>query len=258
MSTSDVTQEYTDRDKSLIAQLDAAETLPAASRLRASSLKLLRLPVAGAVVDVGCGAGRAAGELAQRGHRVVGVDVNDRMITAARRRWPDVEFQLGDATALPLATNSMDGYRADKVFHEIAEPAAALVEARRVLAPGGRIVLLGQDWDALVIDSDDPNFTRSIVAARADTITNPRSARRYRNLLLNNGFVDVTIEVHTAIFTDATMLPMLVGLAQSAHATAAVTRGEADSWIAEQTWRADRDCLFLAVPMFLAAATNPV
>ncbi|WP_433762573.1 hypothetical protein [Nocardia sp. CA-135398] len=53
--------------------------------------------------------------------------------------------------------------------------------------PGGRIVLAGQDWDAFVIDSDTPDLTRTIVAARADTITNPRAARRYRNLLLDAG-----------------------------------------------------------------------
>ncbi|WP_318783837.1 methyltransferase domain-containing protein [Streptomyces spectabilis] len=53
------------------------------------------------------------------------------------------------------------------MFHELADPARALAEVRRVLVPGGRIVLVGQDWDALVIDSDDPDLTHTVVRARA-------------------------------------------------------------------------------------------
>jgi Methyltransferase domain len=172
--------------------LDATEALPGAAALRAESYDLLGLPAATTVVDVGCGTGRVAGELAQRGVWAVGVDVSEHMITVARERWPGAEFGCASATALPLANASVHGYRADKVFHEIDDPAAALAEARRVLAPGGRTVLLGQDWDAFVIDSDLPGLTRTIVAARAHTITTPRIARRYRNLLLDNGFTEVT------------------------------------------------------------------
>lgn len=123
-------------EPSLIRLLDASETLPSAGALRATSYDLLRLSAGAAVVDVGCGTGRAAAELSQRGMRVVGVDLSEQMLAAARDRWPGNDFRCADATALPLQDFSMDGYRADKVFHELAEPAAALTEARRVLAPG--------------------------------------------------------------------------------------------------------------------------
>ncbi len=69
----------------------------------------------------------------------------------------------------------MDGYRADKVFHELADPRAALNEAWRVLASGGRVVLVGQDWESFIIDSDDPDLTRTIVTARASAVVSPAS-----------------------------------------------------------------------------------
>jgi SAM-dependent methyltransferase len=195
--------------------------------------------------------------MAERGARAVGVDLSEPMIAAARGRWPRADFRIAKACDLPLPKASVDAYRADKVFHELAEPARALAEARRVLTHGGRIVLSGQDWDTVVVDSDDPALTRTIVHARADLIASPRAARRYRNLLLDAGFDDVTVEVHTEVFTGPAMLPLLAGLAEGACSTGAVAREQADDWIAEQCARAEADRLVLALPMFMAAATAP-
>jgi ubiquinone/menaquinone biosynthesis C-methylase UbiE len=246
---------YTDTD-TLIRLLDAAETMPDAARLRARSYQLLRLPPGATVVDVGCGTARAVAELAEHAAHAIGVDLDPAMLAAARRRFPDIDVRAADATELPLGDGQAHGYRADKVYHVLPDPHAALAEARRVLVPGGRIVLLGQDWDNLVIDSDQPELTRHIVHARADTITHPRIARAYRNLLLDAGFHDVDVEVHTAVFTDATMQPMLVGHATAAHQAGVITGDEADNWISEQTRRAQDDRLMVAIPMFLAAATR--
>ncbi|MFI7413609.1 methyltransferase domain-containing protein [Streptomyces sp. NPDC049627] len=239
----------------LIALLDAVDRLPGAAELRSRSYELLVIAPGATAVDVGCGAGRAVAELTEAGVKTVGVDPDERMIEVARRRWPEADFRTAGAYELPFADSTMDGYRADKVFHELAEPERALDEARRVLAPDGRIVLVGQDWDTFVIDSDDPALTRTIVHARADLVPGPRTARRYRNLLLAAGFEAVTVEVHTGVFTGPVMLPMLVGLAEGACAAGAVNRAQADEWIAEQRARAEVDRIFLALPMFVAAAT---
>ncbi|MCX4792367.1 methyltransferase domain-containing protein [Streptomyces sp. NBC_01221] len=100
------------------------------------------------------------------------------MIAAARQRRPEGDLRVADASQLPFADGELSGYRAEKLFHALDEPTAALAEAYRVLTPGGRIVLIGQDWDTLVIDSDDPQLTRTIVHARADTFPSPRAARQ--------------------------------------------------------------------------------
>lgn len=235
--------------------LDAAENLPDVTKLRALSYDLLGAGTS--AVDVGCGAGRAVAELAERGVRAVGVDPDEQMITVARDRWPAADFRVAGAYELPLADASMDGYRADKVFHVLAEPERALAEARRVLAPGGRIVLVGQDWDTFAIDSDDPALTRAIMHGRADLLGTPRAGRQYRNLLLDAGFGDVTVEVHTHVFTGPVMVPNVVRLAEGACSGGAVTREQADGWIAEQRARAEADRFFMALPMFMAAATAP-
>ncbi|HEX6352252.1 methyltransferase domain-containing protein [Actinophytocola sp.] len=224
----------------LLSLLDAFDDLSQARDLRERTY----VGLGDTVVDVGCGSGRAVGELVARGVRATGVDADPEMVEAAVSRWPGGEFHVGDATALPLGDGLVTGYRADKVLHVLPEPELAVAEARRVLKPNGRAVLVGQDWDTTVIDSDDPVLTRALIHARADGMPSPRVARRYRNLLLDHGFRDVTIEVHTIVFTGAVMLPMLA------------TIGEGD-WLAEQTARARDDRLFVAIPMFLASGVRP-
>ncbi|MEU6751321.1 methyltransferase domain-containing protein [Spirillospora sp. NPDC046719] len=232
----------------LIAALDAADATPAATRLRARTYHLLRTAPGAFVADIGCGTGRAVAELTARGVRATGVDLDEEMITAARTRHPDADLRVADARSLPFRDAELTGYRADKVLHDLPVPAHLLTEARRVLAPGGRIVLCGQDWDTLVVDSAFPDVTRTLVHARADQVPSPRAARQYRGLLLDAGFRDVAVEVHTAVFTDGAVLPLLARLAEPRLA---------DDWLADQRERARTNRLFVAFPFFVASATNP-
>ncbi|CAM3830432.1 methyltransferase domain-containing protein [Kibdelosporangium persicum] len=227
---------------SLIPILDLADSLPGAPELRARTYELLDLPEGAPVVDVGCGTGRAVDELAALGAGPIGVDVSPQMIEAAKARWPH-DFRVGDAYDLPV--RDVLGYRADKVLHALDDPARAVAEAYRVLAPGGRIVLVGQDWDTFVIASDDPSRTRQVVHDRADAIATPHAARHYRNYLLDNGFQDVAVEVHTMVWTDPAVLPVIGNLTDD------------QDWQAEQAERARTGRLFLALPMFVASATRP-
>ncbi|GAA1343296.1 class I SAM-dependent methyltransferase [Arthrobacter roseus] len=54
------------------------------------------------ILDAGCGPGRIGGELALRGHQVVGVDVDPELIQAAQETHPDVEWHVGDLSELDL------------------------------------------------------------------------------------------------------------------------------------------------------------
>ncbi len=262
MDKTQTTGRTSDDTDALIALLDIVDNMPGAGELRARSYELLGIapdaPDApdAAMADVGCGSGRAVAEMAGRGARAVGVDLDEQMVAVAARRWPAADFPVASAYELPFADGELHGYRAEKVYHVLDDTARATGEARRVLAPGGRIVLLGQDWDTFVIDADDAALTRTIVHARADLVADPRVARRYRNLLLDAGFADVTVEAHTWIFTDATIVPMLADLAEGARSAGAISDAQAEAWVAEQRERGRRGRLFLAIPLFVTAATR--
>lgn len=249
--------ETTNSTDELVHVLDIAEAMPGAGELRARSYDLLRLAADARVVDAGCGTGRAAAELVERGAQGVGVDTDERMIDLARQRWPRADFHSATVTQLPFGDGALSGYRADKVLHVLPDPKAAVAEARRVLESAGRIVLIGQDWDGVLIDSDDGQLTRTIVQARADALASPRAARGYHTMLRDAGFVELSIEVHAAVFTEAGMFPMITGLAESAYEAGAITREQTDTWLAEQSDRAAAGRLLLAIPLFLAAGTRP-
>ncbi|MFF3604978.1 methyltransferase domain-containing protein [Streptomyces sp. NPDC002463] len=245
-----------DHGPALLAVLDAVDRAPGAAALRARSYGLLGITTGSRLLDVGCGGGLAVAEAGARGALAAGVDRDEAMVAAARRRHPGHAFAVAEATALPYEDGAWDAYRADKVLHELPDPGAALAEARRVLRPGGRAVLTGQDWDTCVLDAEDGALTRTIVHARADLVTGPRVARRFRGLLLDHGFGEVAVEVSTAVLTDARLLPLATGLAESAVRSGAVTREQAAAWSADQAARAAADRFFLAIPVFTASGTR--
>jgi SAM-dependent methyltransferase len=244
-------------DKTLLEYLITLDQLPEAVQLRQRSYELLHAEPGSRVVDVGCGGGTAVAELAAIGADAVGIDAAEEAVTFARELHPGCRFDVGDALRLPFADDTLDGYRAEKLYHALDDPAKACAEARRVLAPGGRIVLLGQDWEFIAVESDDPALTSTIVIAGADGIAHGRVARRYRSLLLDAGFDDVTCEVRTAVFTDpALALPAVTRLAGGAVSTGAVSEAQAEGWLDDLRRRADRDRLLVAVPLFLAAGSR--
>lgn len=97
------------------------------------------------VGDLGCGTGSVAGALAPFVRRVVAVDASRAMLAAARRRLngaASVELRAGELEALPLDDAELDAAVLSLVLHHVPDPAAALAEARRVLRPGGRLLLV--------------------------------------------------------------------------------------------------------------------
>lgn len=115
-------------------------------RMQARAIESLALPGGAHVLDLGCGPGRCLEALAQAGLRAVGGDLSPRMVQAARARHASVTLLSADA--LPLRSGSFDGVVCTNSFHHYPDPGAALREIRRVLRPGGRLVLIDPSGDS--------------------------------------------------------------------------------------------------------------
>lgn len=96
------------------------------------------------VLDVGCGAGRTTSALHGRGFDVIGVDLSDEMIAAARALFPEIEFAVDDATDLGFDAEQFDyvlfSHNGIDYIHPESERLTALDEIHRVLKPGGTFV----------------------------------------------------------------------------------------------------------------------
>ncbi len=94
------------------------------------------------MLDVGCGTGRLAVALAERGARVWGIDPSKEMLAVARSRaGPGVNFKRAEAERLPFKEAWFERAVFRLVVHHLRDRARAFAELRRVLAPGGRIAL---------------------------------------------------------------------------------------------------------------------
>ena len=117
-------------------------------RWRASLADQLDLKRGDRVLDVACGTGQLAVELARRvvpSGSVIGVDAAEEMVARATaisiRTGLPVSFQTGSAQALPFPEATFDAVTCTLAIHHLADPGHAVEEMLRVLRPGGRLLI---------------------------------------------------------------------------------------------------------------------
>ncbi|MFZ2535451.1 class I SAM-dependent methyltransferase [Methanothrix sp.] len=102
------------------------------------------------ILDVGTGPGIIAFLLSDLGHNVTAVDFSEGMLTNARNNALvynlPVRFEKGDADNLPFPEGAFDAVVNRYVLWAITKPEKAISEWRRVLKPGGRVVIIDGDW----------------------------------------------------------------------------------------------------------------
>ncbi|MCI5210969.1 MAG: class I SAM-dependent methyltransferase [Candidatus Electrothrix sp. ATG2] len=101
-------------------------------------------------LDVGTGTGQFAVYLAQDGFEVTAIDLSDDMIAAAQQNAEQenlpIDFKVGDAEHLEFADNSFDVIVSRNLLWTLPQPEKALREWKRVLKPGGRLVVSDGFW----------------------------------------------------------------------------------------------------------------
>ncbi len=103
------------------------------------------------ILDVGCGTGVITLLLAKMGHYVTGVDISERMLERARDKAKSiavtVKFELGDAEDLPFKDEVFDVVINRHLLWTMLNPEKAVIEWRRVLKPGGKVIIIDGMWN---------------------------------------------------------------------------------------------------------------
>ena len=145
---------------------------------------------------MGCGTGVFADRIrtALPGASIWGIDLVAGMLTKGSARWRRHEGHLapiqGDSERLPFADGSFDVVTCANSFHHYPHQDRAVAEMRRVLRPGGRLMLIDgyrdAPWGWLIYD---------VCVAGVEGAVHHASSRRFRDLFTQAGFLEITQKV---------------------------------------------------------------
>ena len=166
------------------ALLDAAEVAPGVQ-----------------VLDLCCGTGIVTKAAARRGAIPTGIDFSEAMLAQARRTHPDLNFEQGDAEALPYPDGMFAAAVSNFGMHHIPRPELAAAEAHRILRPGGRFAFTtwaapveNAAWrllfDAIRMHGDPAAAAKT--PPSGGTLASPEAAEK---LLRSAGFTNTAVEI---------------------------------------------------------------
>jgi ubiquinone/menaquinone biosynthesis C-methylase UbiE len=262
-------EEVDERTAFFVRFLDLLHGLDGVRASHRRSVELLGVREGYRLLDLGCGTGTYATDVASlvgASGRVVGVDLSAAMIGVARRRAEaldvPVEYRVGDALNLPFPDAVFDGCRVERVLQYLDDPDRALAEMVRVTVPGGRVVASEIDWDTFVCDVPglDRGIWRRGIGAISDGAGNGWMGRELRRRLLEAGLREVTSEGTAVVITDAeTLLGDLVlrSSLEKARDAGAITADETARLIhgVEEAGRAGT--CFFAMTLFTSCGQKP-
>lgn len=162
------------------------------TEIRAAQIDLLG-PIEGArILDVGCGPGIYARDLALRGARVTALDSAPAMLAAvgaeAAAAGVTIETATGDANDLPFADGTFDAAVLVQVIEYVPDAVGALREVARVLTPGGRLLVADTDWTSASWWVGDGDIEREIKDAWCATKEHADAGRRIPTWLVEAGY----------------------------------------------------------------------
>jgi SAM-dependent methyltransferase len=268
MEKQDIAKGYQNVDASqsdfLKKFLEDVSKLPDILECFSHQLKWMDIKPGDQVLDIGCGIGVQAMEMAKcvgSEGKVYGTDLSAAMIDIAKSSSASsdlpLEFMVADALQQPFADSAFDCIRTERVLMYIKDTPRAFREFKRLLKPGGRLVVFDVDWDALVIAHADKALTRKIVRYVSDSFPNGRIGGELFHFFRQNHFKDIKVKPfsYTGPFLGITKR-ICEGVLQSGIAQNVFTEAEIAAWwkVLEDDSKANK--FFASYTGFIVAGTK--
>ena len=243
---------------------ELAYQAPEIVRQRQRMLEILDAQPGERVVDVGCGPGLLALQLADAvspDGRILGIDSSAAMLELARQRCghlDNVEFIECDATAVEADDASADIVVCAQVLLYVNDVDGAVREFARILKPGGRVLIVETDWRSAVINSSTIEKTEEIINAWDKAVPSPNLPTRLTPLLRTHGFENIVVEpfpvLSTKLEKGGFASSMLQQFADVAQKFGRLSDAEAADWLDDIQELDRNDAYFFCANRFFFSA----
>jgi arsenite methyltransferase len=258
-------------DEEMTHRLVEVYTTPDVVAQRDATLDILDPQLGERVLDIGSGPGFLAAGIASRvgeSGAVSGIDLSEPMIAyasglATTPGAAPMTFALGDATALGFSDQSFDAVVSTQVYEYVPDIRTAIAEVRRVLVPGGRVLILDTDWDSVVWHTSDSERHARVMTAWQDHLADPWLPRTLTGRLESAGLTveryNVLVLLNPAFDPRTYSAGMMQLIANFVPGRRGVTDEDAAAWLADLHDLAARGEYFFSINryVFLARRIDP-
>jgi len=215
------------------------------------------------LLEVGSGSGILCRMLApqlQPGGRMVGVDISPEMTTEARKYAltdginSELTYETCEAESLPYPKASFDAAIAARLLLHVADPDMVIREMKRVVKPGGRIIVMDWDFDTVTVDHPDRELTRRLLHWRNDHHGgNNWSGRQLWRRMRAAGFQNLSVKPWISVAHGETdgLTHSLWRAAQVACEAGAISPIEQEEWVNELKSRIQAGTFFASIVYFI-------
>jgi ubiquinone/menaquinone biosynthesis C-methylase UbiE len=179
-------------------------------------------------VDLGCGTGDDCRTLAlqEPAGQIIGVDHDPETIRYAIgntdiNKYPNLRFLVSEANRIDLPSGSVDHVRCERIIQHLPDSDGAFAEIKRILNPGGRLVILETDWASLSFGTTMIKEERQLIDEKLNHQSiNGLASRNIKDHLLRHGFKPEKIESHTTYVNRYQEMEYISGLPRTLQSMA--------------------------------------
>jgi ubiquinone/menaquinone biosynthesis C-methylase UbiE len=230
-------------------------------------MSLLGIKPGDHLLDVGCGIGVQAQEMAKRvapTGKVVGTDISTTMIDLAKSKTSTsnlpLEFFIAEASSQPFPDQSFDGIRTERVLLYIPDSQKVLKEFKRLLKPGGKLVIFEFYWDGALIPHPDKELTRKIIHYVADSFPNNQIGTNLYYQLRSSGFHEVEVKPYAYYGNNEVVLNIVKrayeGILQLGVSAEVFTQSEINNWWKVLDEEMEAGNFFISFQGLIGSGTN--